>query len=225
MFRLHSTVQTKYASWNNLLLFLSALSRNSPINLSVDPDHFSTYTGKSHNSVSFRPANFLCPQSQCPYCLLLGFLTTTTDFCYGPSLWLIGYRINVKIFSKEHKAIMNWSLSKTYYLSSILHRLHTNFVCTTLTDSCLFYISCLRLLFTLIFLLVTYVLIHENPDYISFPLWDPLNAHKLTAFLLCPITVHLNTFISVLPTMVHKFTKCGPLDYFRGPARSEISSQ
>lgn len=174
--------------------------------------------------MSFRTANSLYPHSHCPYCLLLGFLNTTIDLCYGPSVWLTGYRINVKIFTKEHKAIMNWSLSKAYFLSSILHRLHPNFVCSTLTDSCLFYISCLRLLLTLIFQLVTYVLTHENPDYVSFPLWDPMNTHKLTAFLLCPITVHLNTFISV-PTMVHKFTKCGPLDYFRGPARSEISWQ
>lgn len=131
------------------------------------------------NSVSFRPATSLYPHSHCPHCLLLGFLNNTTGLCYGPSLWLPGYRINFKIFSKEHKAIMNWSLSKAYFLSSILHRLHPNFVWTTLTDSCLSYISCLWLLFTLIFLLVTYVLIHENPDYVFFPLWDYLNVHKL----------------------------------------------
>lgn len=132
------------------------------------------------NSVSFRPATSLYPHSHCPHCLLLGFLNNTTGFCYGPSLWLPGYRINFKIFSKEHKAIMNWSLSKAYFLSSILHRLHPNFVCTTLTDSCLFYISCLRLLFTLIFLLVTYMYLSMRIQIMYFfLLWDYLNVHKL----------------------------------------------
>lgn len=99
--------------------------------------------------------------------------------------WLTGYRINFKIFSKEHKAIMNWPLSNAYLLPSTLHRLHPNSACITLTDSCLFYISCLSLLFTLIFLLVTYLRIQirylfhceTTPEHPRTDCFSPLPHH------------------------------------------------
>lgn len=149
--------------------------------------------------------------------------------------WLNGYRTNFKFLGKTHKAIMNQPLSNVHFLPSIIHKLHPNFIYTTVM---LRFMSFLHLGLSLCFYFpAVHIFIHPWESILSFLLWNhpwTLYSWLLLSFLSHHCTLNtsilsqhciLSTSINVLHKMVDQFSKYSTGDHFRGSARSEICSQ
>lgn len=108
--------------------------------------------------------------------------------------WLNGYRTNFKFLGKTHKAIMNQPLSNVHLLPSIIHRLHPNFIYTTVMFR---FMSFLHLGLSLCFHFPAgHIFIHPWECILSLLLWN--HPWTLYSWLLLSFLSHhctLNTSV------------------------------